>query len=190
MFGAEESLYGDAFSKAPTSVSPDGKYVLYSNVRGESSDLWFLPLTGTRQPQLFLGNPAYDERDGRFSPDGHLIAYTSDESGMPEVYVAPFPGPGGKRQISKDGGSSPLWRADGSEIFYLDRDERLMVASVNQRDGLTVGEVRPLFAIQRGGQRRVYDVSPDGQRILVNAADEQTSSPFTVVVNWMAGLTK
>jgi len=182
--GPEESLYSDTFAKSPNSVSPDGKFVLYSNARGESSDLWLLPLAGTRQPQLFLGNTPYDERDGRFSPDGSLVAYTSDESGAPEVYVAPFPGPGGKRQISKDGGSSPTWRADGSEIFYLDRDERLMVASVNRKDGFTVGDVRPLFAIQRGGQRRVYDVSPDGQRILVNTADDQTSSPFTVVVNW------
>ena len=188
--GPEESLYADTFAKSPNSVSPDGKFVLYSNARGESSDLWLLPLSGQRQPQLFLGNTPYDERDGRFSPDGSLVAYTSDESGAPEVYVAPFPGPGGKRQISKDGGSSPTWRADGSEIFYLDRDERLMVASVNRKDGFSVGDVRPLFAIQRGGQRRVYDVSPDGQRILVNTADDQTSSPFTVVVNWATGLSK
>jgi hypothetical protein len=57
-------------------------------------------------------------------------------------------------------------------------------------DGFTVGDVRPLFAIERGGQRRVYDVSPDGQRILVNTADEHTASPFTLVVNWAARLTK
>jgi hypothetical protein len=61
---------------------------------------------------------------------------------------------------------------------------------VSARDGFAVSDVRPLFAIQRGGQRRVYELSPDGRRILVNAAEEQTSSPFTVVVNWAAGLTK
>jgi Tol biopolymer transport system component len=149
-----------------------------------------LPLSGTRTPRLLLGNTPYDERDARFSPDRHLIAYTSDESGTTEVYVWSLLGPGGKRQISTDGGNSPTWSADGREIFYLDRDERLVVATVSGGDGFTVGDVRPLFAIERGGQRRVYDVSPDGRRILLNTADEHTASPFTLVVNWAPRLTK
>jgi Tol biopolymer transport system component len=189
--GAEELLFADDFNKVPASISPDGRFLLYWSTAGAANgDLWVLPLSGARKPQLVLGNTSYDERDGRFSPDGRFIAYTSDESGTTEVYVTSFPGPGGKRQISTDGGSSATWSADGNEIFYLDRDERLMVATVDRRDGFTIGDVRPLFAIQRGGQRRVFDVSPDGERILVNTADDQTSLPFTVVVNWTAGLTK
>jgi hypothetical protein len=176
---------------AAASISHDGQFLLYARAAGNANvDLWLLPLSGTPKPQLLLGNTSYDEREGRFSPDGRLIAYTSNESGTTEVYVTSFPGPGGKRQISTDGGSSPTWSADGREIFYLDRDERLVVATVSARDGFAVSDVRPLFAIQRGGQRRVYELSPDGRRILVNAAEEQTSSPFTVVVNWAAGLTK
>jgi serine/threonine protein kinase/Tol biopolymer transport system component len=190
--GAEELLYADNFDKSPLSVSTDEQLLLYSSgeVGKANDDLWVLPLSGSHKPRLALGSTPSDERDGRFSPDGHLIAYTSDESGTTEVYVARFPGPGGKRQISTNGGSGPTWSANGREIFYLDRDERLFVADVSVRDGFTAENVRPLFPIQRGGQRRVYDVSPDGTRILVNTADVETPSPFTVVVNWAAGLTK
>lgn len=192
MSGGEELLFADRSDKSPLSVSPDGQFLLYSStVDGKSSDLWILPLSGPRKPRPLAGNtPSDEKRDARFSPDGHLIAYTFNENGTTEVYVATFPEQGGKRQISTDGGSSPTWSPDGREIFYLDRDERLVVADVSGRDGLTVGAARPLFAIQRGGQRRVFDVSPDGTRILVNTADVQTPSPFTVVVNWAAGLPK
>jgi hypothetical protein len=86
----------------------------------------------------------------------------------------------------------PRWRRDGKEIFYLAPDNKLMAAPVNgQGSAFEVGVVRPLFDTRRGGPRSVYDVSPDGQRFLVNTlAEEAASAPITLVVNWPALLKK
>ncbi len=116
----------------------------------------------------------------------------SNESGRQEVYVTPFPGPGGKSLVSTSGGLLPRWRRDGTELFYIGPDNKLMVAAVNGRgSGFQVGAVRPLFEARgRTGLRSQYDVSADGQRFLFNViADQQQSTPpITLVVNWMAGL--
>ena len=108
------------------------------------------------------------------------------------MYVAPFPGPGGKLQVSTGGGSWPRWRRDGKEIFYLAADNKLMAATVNGRGaGFEVGAVQSLFAVRPAGARYFYDVSPDGQRFLVNTIGEQAASaPITVVLNWTGGLKK
>jgi hypothetical protein len=107
--------------------------------------------------------------------------------------VAPFPGPGGKRQISTSGGQRPKWR--GKEIFYLSPDNKLMAAEVNGKGAtLEVGAVRPLFEVRPSGAGYVgggyvYDVTADGQRFLVNTAVEQkASAPITLVQNWTADL--
>jgi hypothetical protein len=151
-----------------------------------------LPLTGDRKPFPLL-QTQFGEAAGRISPDGRWVAYRSNESGRNEIYVAPFPGPGGKWQISTAGGYYPRWRHDGSEIFYLTPDNRLMAASVNGKGaGFEVGAVKLLFATRivfAGGYQ--YDGSADGQRFLIDTAPEQaTSAPITVVLNWTAGLKK
>jgi len=118
------------------------------------------------------------------------VAYVSNESGRNEVYVAPFPGPGGKRQVSTAGGGQPRWRRDGTEIFYFPPDNTLMAAAVNGRGAsFEVGVVKPLFETRGTGTRYQYAVTADGQRFLINTASEQAASaPITVVVNWTAGL--
>jgi len=128
----------------------------------------------------------------RFSPNGRWIAYGSDESGRNEVYVAPFPQPAGKWQISTAGGNWPRWRHDGKELFYLAPDGKLMAATVNgEASAFAVDAVRPLFDTRLGGLRYAYDVSPDGQRFLVNTVvEEAAASPITLVVNWPAALKK
>jgi hypothetical protein len=107
-------------------------------------------------------------------------------------FVAPFPGPGGKWQISTAGGSKPRWRGDGKEIFYLAPDNKLMVAAVDGKgSSFEVGAVKPLFQTSLTGQRAEYDVSADGERFLMIASPEQaTSTPITVVLNWTAGFKK
>ena len=130
---------------------------------------------------------------GKFSPDGRWIAYASGESGRNEVYVAPFPGPGGKWLVSTAGGTWPRWRRDGTEIFYLALDNQLMAATVNGKgSSFEVGAVKPLFQTHAlNAARYPYDVSTDGQRFLVNTAPVQTTAaPITVVLNWTAGLKK
>ncbi len=92
-------------------------------------DLWALPLDGDRK-SFPVVQTKFNERDGQFSPDGKWIAYQSDESGRWEVYVQPFVGPGGKLQISTNGGAQVRWRRDGKELFYIGLDNRLMAVPI------------------------------------------------------------
>jgi len=188
--GSEELLLESNLDKTPTSFSPDGQFLLYSALDPMTkADMWVLPLGGDKKPFPFL-KTQFTESFGQFSPNGRWIAYRSDESRGGEIYVAPFPGPGGQRQISTAGGRQPRWRGNGKELFYLAPDDKMMAAEVNGAGPTTlqVGSVRPLFEVRQavtGGF--VYDVTGDGQRFLINAALEQkASSPITLVQNWSA----
>jgi hypothetical protein len=134
------------------------------------------------------------ETRAQFGPDGRWVAYQSNESGRNEVYVAPFPGPGGKWQVSTAGGGSPRWRRDGTELFYVALDGKLMAAAVSSRGStFDVGAVRALFNGRMRDQLLgiPYDVTADGQRFLVNTLVEQTApSSITLVVNWPSLLKK
>ena len=119
--------------------------------------------------------------------------YGSTESGRLETYVTPFPGPGGKWQISTTGGAWARWSRDGNEIFYLAADNKLMTAAVNGTgSSFTVGAVKPLFDAPRPSANRYhYDVSPDGRRFLIaRFRGAETSAPITVVLNWTEGLNR
>ena len=149
-------------------------------------DLWILPLFGDRKPFPFVQTP-FNDTTPQFSPDGRWMVYASNESKRFEVYVKPFPGPGGRVQVSTTGGIFPRWRRDGKEIFFRSADNKLMAAAVSgQGSSFEVGDVRPLFPVRVGGPFWFYDVSADGKRFLVNTAEEQpaTSLPLTLVVNW------
>jgi Tol biopolymer transport system component len=194
--GAEELLYADNLDKYPLSISPDGRFLLYHSTGGLKIgyDLWILPdplnAPGAARPYPFLHTP-FNAQNAQFSPDGHWIAYQSDESGRFEIYAAPFPGPGGKRQISNSGGQYPRWRADGKELFYIAPDQRLMAAQIAIRGGeFETGEVHPLFGPLLTGNSYQYDVSADGQRILAITPRQTASEPLTIVQNWPAGLKK
>jgi serine/threonine protein kinase len=199
--GDEELLFGDPANKFPSSVSPDGKLLLYSRT-GEKTrlDLWALPLTavpagGKPEPRVLLRAPFPESQgqfSGQFSPDGHWVAfvstYVSTGSVETEVYAAPFPGTGGKWQISSGGGAYPRWRRDGKELFYVTRDGQLMAAEVVARNGtLEVGRVQKLFD---GVIRFAYDVSADGQKFLVVDDGATSSRPLTLLQNWPASLRK
>jgi hypothetical protein len=124
------------------------------------------------------------------------VAYASNESGKWEIFVAPFPGPGGSVKVSAAGGSEPRWRRDGRELFYLAPDGKLMAVEVTPGSIFEAGAATPLFQTRRrvavsSTDTFSYDVSADGQRFLVsNDVGEVTSSPLTVVLNWTAGLKK
>jgi Tol biopolymer transport system component len=189
--GSDEVLFKDGLEKYPSSWSPDSRFILYYTLGGQS-DLTVLPLSGDRKPVPFL-KTRFNERGGQFSPDGRWVVYYSDESGKNEIYVAPFPGPGGKWQISTAGGVYPRWRRDGTEIFFLAPDNKLMAAAVNGRGpSFEVGAVEPLFETHAlNGFRFPYGVSADGQRFLINTFSEQdASAPITIILNWAAGLKK
>jgi len=188
-------LYADNFDKYPTSWSSDGKFIIYSSPGTSRSDLWILPLTNDRKPFAFTQttvNATYEFfSNGQFSPDGQWIAYQTNTS-QREIYVAPFPGPGGKRLISTQLGSQPRWRRDGKEIYYVAADHRLMVADVKAQGAiLEVGAVRQLFGPLLTGGGFQYDVSADGQRFLaVTLPNQTTSEPLTLIQNWVSVLKK
>jgi len=188
--GSEELLLQTNLDKVPTSFSPDGRILLYNVSDPKTkSDVWVLQVDGSQKPFPFL-HGEFSEVNAQFSPDGRWIAYGSDESGRSEIYVTPFKGDSGKRQISTSGGRLPKWR--GNEIFYLALDNKLMVSQVNvKEERLEVGATQPLFEIRPGGAGNVYDVTVDGQRFLVNAVvEQQITSPITLVLNWATDLKK
>jgi hypothetical protein len=143
----------------------------------------------SRQSSPFTQTP-FNEYPAVFSPDGRWVAYASDESGRNEVYVAPFPGLGGKWQVSAAGGHWPRWRRDGRELFFLAPDSRMMAAEIEGRwPTFEIATIRPLFQTQVRLRPNVqgygYDVSADGQRFLINmTVDQAAVQPITLVVNW------
>jgi len=172
--------------QTPMSWSPDGRFLLYEVGPGRSTHLFAHPLAGGASLPLALSQGHEDE--GVFSPDGRLVAYVSDESGQREVYVAAFPGSGGKWQVSQSGGTEPRWRSDGKELFFFAPDNRLMAAQVRIGEGsFQVGAIVALFQSRTMGWGWRYDVSNDGQRFLVDTAlpdDSSSSSEITLILNW------
>ena len=176
-----------------TDWAPDGKHILFSVPGAESGpDLWLLPLSGDRKPVKLIATPA-SEMHGNFSPDGRLIAYTSNESGGFQVSVQTMPLSDKKWQVSTNGGYEPRWRADGREIYYLSDDRKLMAVTVDPGPSFGVPKVLFQTRVPAGisANRMHYVPSRDGQRFLVNtqSADAQ-QTPITVVLNWVAGLKK
>jgi eukaryotic-like serine/threonine-protein kinase len=178
--------------KSLTDLSQDGRYALY-DTDGLANTLWALPLFGDRKPFAVVEGNFVAER-GRFSPDGRYIAYTSIETGQSEVYVQTFPQHLGKWEVSTSGGTEPMWRQDGKEMFYLKGDNTVMSVDVNTSSSeFRAGIPKPLFRPQIVllELRNNYVVSPDGQGFLMLApAGEAKPAPITVVLNWPALLTK
>ena len=137
---------------------------------------------GVAKPELEIN----DATNGRFSPDGHWLAYSDDNSG--EIYVTPFPGPGARIAVSSQGGYDPRWRGDGQELFYVANDQTLFSAQV--RESLREFRVlssQPLFRLQLPGNVGFYDVTHDGQRFLVNTrTHKEQAAPLTIVTNWLS----
>ena len=189
--GGEELLLTSDIAKETQDWSSDGRYILYENNDPKTkTDLWVLPLFGNKQPFPFLATE-FDEFQGRFSPDGRWMAFTSEESGKTEVYVQSFPAPGGKWQISTGGGGQPVWRRDGRELFYINPDRTLMSVEVKSGATFESGVPKPLFdtRVESYTNNNRYAVSPDGQRFLINVPVEaQTSTPITIVLNWPTAL--
>jgi Tol biopolymer transport system component len=200
--GAEELLLSTGHISAPTSWSTDGRYLLYVMIDPQTnSDIWVLPMSGNagdRKPFAFLKTP-FRESNGAFSPDSRWVAYDSNETGRPEVYVRPFVPPGatgtaaaatGQWPVSAGGGIMPLWRADGKELYYINPDGAMMAAPITVTGtSLEPGSPVMLFPtrIFSGGVDvqlgRQYDVTADG-RFLINTLVNQTAAPITLLQNW------
>ncbi len=190
--GLEHLTSKSGETSVPFSWSPDGKLLAGIQVAPPTAPEIMVLQLSDRKAQRFLQNQAQTFQDApQFSPDGHWLAYASDESGRREIYVQPYPGPGGKWQISTDGGNEPLWNRNGRELFYR-VDEKMMAVDITTQPGFAAGKPRQLFEghYLRNGvgyARPNYDISPDGQRFLMVRSVEQEQSPPTqinVVLNW------
>jgi eukaryotic-like serine/threonine-protein kinase len=187
--GAPERLTTSENGQLPGSWPPDGQWLAFSEADPTTGyDIWVLGLQGDRKPRPFLQTPS-NECGPIFSPDGRWLAYVSDESGRNEIYVRPFPGPGGKTQISTEGGTQPMWAPNGRELFYRNGD-KMMAAAVETKPVFAASKPKLLFEAhyETGFSpfERGYDLSPDGQRFLMIKASEQESAAtqLNVVLNW------
>jgi len=189
--GAEDALAKLERPPVPTSWSPDGKWLAFDQP-GSAVDIFLLSMDGERKVRPFL-ETQFNEWGARVSPDGRWIAYTSNESGRNEVYVQPFPGPGGRSQVSTEGGSEPVWSRAGGEMFYRNGD-KMMAVDVNSR-GASFVAAKPRLLFE--GQYFAfpgysnYDISPDGRRFLMikeSGSGDAAAVQVNLITNWFEEL--
>ncbi len=187
-------------SSAPQAMgwSRDGRFLLYRIFDPKTDwDFWVLPLEGDKKPVPFLVT-AFNQRNARFSPDGHWVAYDSNESGDYEVYVRSFAmnsagtavEAGGKWQISNGYGNQPCWRGDGRELYYRARDGQVMAVEIATNPEFRPGKPQRLGFL--AGTE--WDCTADGRRFLVAVPKTVTKNsgpePYTVILNWQTALKK
>jgi eukaryotic-like serine/threonine-protein kinase len=205
----EEVLLKSGEDKWPTSWSRDGRFLLYDTVHPKTkgdTDIWVLRLEGDKKPVPFLITE-FSESDGHFSPDGHFVAYTSDESGQPEVYVRSFSPPfllpvartttetGGKWKVSTHPGFQPRWRGDGRELYYRSlSDGKVMAVEIETNPTFRAATPRPLgtalpLPAAWPDLGSLWDSTADGRRFLT-LTTVKSREQYTLVLNWQAGLKK
>ena len=173
------------YTQTPNSWSPEG-VLAYSYGAVGNRDIWVISSDGTGKPELDLGTP-FDERHAMFSPDWNWIALTSNQSGQDEVYVKPYATQGQMVQISVGGGSEPNWMPNGKELLYRNGNKWMSV-SLLMEPTLTAKAPQILFTKSfKVSSNSDYDVSPDGQQLVV-IQDEPGSESFNVVLNWFEEL--
>ncbi|HTU33542.1 MAG TPA: protein kinase [Candidatus Acidoferrum sp.] len=180
----------------PYSWTPDGRVLAFVKLwPTKASEFWLLNVSD-RTARRFMTSHVADGGP-QISPDGHWLAYASDESGRREIYVEGFPVQGGKWQVSAEGGNEPQWSRNGRELFYREGN-KMMAADITAQAGLIVGKPRELFEgnylpVSSGYVRAQYDISPNGDRFLMlKAAGQKDAGPtqINVVLNWTEELTR
>jgi eukaryotic-like serine/threonine-protein kinase len=194
--GAEEMLFvSDAKQLEPDSWSRDGRYLFYTEraaggmgrPRADlAGEVWALPLTGERKPQMLVQQGS----QGNLSPDGRWLAYSSKESGTPEVYVVAFGGGQGKWQVSSAGGSLPHWSRDGKELFYLSNNYSLLVAPVKESGGALQFGAATAVVTNWTAPQYFYDLSPDDKKVLLDRVPQQVGQSVSVISNFRGELKK
>jgi Tol biopolymer transport system component len=189
--GIEEVLARALVNGFTSDVSPDGKQIVYQMSAAKTGfDIGLISLDDSHRTSVYLGTPA-NERSAQFSPDGKWMAYQSDESGRNEVYIQTIPIGGKKYQISTTGGSLPVWRRDGQELFFLSLDQKII--SVPLRiNGATLdpGTPQELFSVPGA---LGFTIPRDAQRFLINfpaGGEAAVAPPITVLTNWQSALKK
>jgi Tol biopolymer transport system component/tRNA A-37 threonylcarbamoyl transferase component Bud32 len=172
---------------APTSWSPDEKYLLVGMRTGRMT---LIALDESQKP-IPVGSRKGSSRQGRMSPNGKFIAFTSNESGRYEIYVRPMPPATGYQKVSINGGQSPRWRGDGKELFFVSPDAEMMAVDITPDPVFHAGVPHRLFPLKSADPNDLagYDVRRDGQQFLIFMRQRSTQdAPITVVLNWWAEL--
>jgi len=188
--GGLERLTRSNYLNIASSVAPNGQFLLFhESSAGIQRNIMVLDLSD-RKTRSFLSTP-FNEGGARLSPDGKWLAYVSDESGRAEIYVQPFPGPGGKWQVSTDGGTEPVWNPNGRELFYR-TGKKIIAVETTFNPSFSAGTPHSLFEgdyltpsyPQLGSD---YDVSSDGQKFLMVKETARSASvqQINVVLNWL-----
>ncbi|MDP2577143.1 MAG: hypothetical protein Q8W48_05485, partial [Candidatus Palauibacterales bacterium] len=168
--------------------SPDAKWLAFRAIGPTTGrDLYVLPLEGDGTARTYL-QTTFDERSPAISPDGRWLAYASNEAGRDEVYVRAFPEPGGRWQVSADGGTEPLWAPSGRELFYRD-DDKFVAVAIETEPVFRTGAREVLFegAFVANSSHANYDISPDGERFVLIKGSEE-SNQLVIVLNWFEEL--
>ncbi len=196
----EEPLVSSAEQKFNPTFSPDGKFIIYSQLNPKTNvDLYLVSTGSDKRIEMFL-QTSFIEAQAHVSPNGRWVAYISNETGQFEVYIQTFPVAGGKVAVSVGGGSQPQWRADGQELYYYAPSRKLMAVEVNSNSPtFGVGIARPLFDIRSLGAaidqtfpgNGYYTSARNGNRFLVPSLPETPErQQINVILNWTADLKK
>ena len=191
--GQRDEFPPGEYPRFPSSFTPDGKTLAFVEVDPSTkSDIWLTPVDGDRKAQPLLNTDAA-EFAPKFSPDGHWLAYVSDETGREEVYIRPIGSPGGRRRISTGGGRYPTWNRNGRELFFVKGDKLASIALDVQMNRIGQEQIiwdAPKFEnLQFQASSPYYDVMPDGEHFVVLLAPQYPSpTHYNVVVNWLEEL--
>jgi serine/threonine-protein kinase len=182
--GSEEAVTSDKDSSFPLAFSADGKLLIFQKTRAGVPEIWVHSFEKGASPRPMLQGP-FRHEVGQLSPDGRWMSYQSDESGKTEVYVTAFPGPGGKWQISTDGGRGALWAPNGREIFYR-KDKKVMRVAVTASPSFSASRPEVLFE----GDYEGWDIARDGKRFLMVKDEAAESAPkhLNLFLDWFEDL--
>jgi serine/threonine-protein kinase len=190
--GEAERLTESQSVQYPGSWHPSGKLLAFTQVNPQTGrDVMILPMDGDEtsgwkpgKPTVFL-NDTFNEREPMFSPDGRWLAYVSLRTGRSEVYVRPFPGPGGERLVSTGGGANPTWSRTRSELFYEAPDDRIMVAPYTVQGDSFTADTRRRWSetpVMTRDDQRSFDLHPDGNRFAVAEAQAGVKRDTVVLI--------
>jgi eukaryotic-like serine/threonine-protein kinase len=190
--GVEKILVSEPHTYRYPAWSPDGKYLTYLWGKGEKMvSLWIQPVNGDAKPVVQPPSPQSNLYAYRVSPDGHWVAYVSDESGQVEIYITSFPEGKGKWRVSSNGGSFPAWSGNAKELFYKNLSDDIFVCPVTAKGReMEVGTAQRLFHSSSPGIGVTLDAFSDGKRVLVNHSEDEGQAPLELVTNWTAALKK
>ncbi len=186
--GPPTLLFSNSRDYRPISWSADGRMLALTKHEKNTNEIWVFSRDDRQSPKPFIQG-RFNAEEPQFSPDGRLLAYSSDESGRVEIYLRPYPGPGGIMQISNEGGDSPLWSRDGRELFYMSQG-KMMAVAVRTRPELSASAPAVLFqgtfSDDIGSE---YDLAADGKRfVIIRPPESAPSSGILVVLNYFSEL--